>query len=68
MKTKLTHAQIAMMIENATRERNAAVWELVAALPRKALAWAARGVEKVRQIRAINPTAAMKPCGGSASL
>lgn len=68
MKTYLTYDQLTMIIERATRERNAAVAELITTLPRKALAWAAQGVEKFRQVRAMNLIAPTKAFGGSASI
>ena len=68
MKNDLTYDQLTMLIERATRERNAAVSELVTTLPGKILAWAAQGAEKFRQARAVNVTAPMKAFGGSASI
>lgn len=51
MKPVLSHEQMMLIIERATRERNAAVAELVATLPRKLIAALARSAEAFRQLR-----------------
>lgn len=52
MKNPVSHDQMIMIVERATRERNAAVAALVAALPRRAIAWMATSADKFRQARA----------------
>jgi hypothetical protein len=57
MKTPVSHDQMRLIIERATRERNAAVAELVAAIARQAIAWLATSAAKLRQARVMAQSA-----------